>query len=40
MPWLLPIEICDPCWFHAILEIEQGLISQKRTTLLLFPFHM
>lgn len=39
-PWLFPMEIWEPGWFQAILVIEQGLISQKRTTLLLLPFHM
>jgi hypothetical protein len=39
-PWLFPIEIWDPCWFQAMLVIEQGFISQKRITLLLFPFHI
>jgi hypothetical protein len=39
-PWLFPIEIWDPYWFHAILVIEQGFISQNLITLLLFPFHI
>lgn len=39
-PWLLPIEICEPGWFQAILVIELGLISQNLTTLLLLPFHI
>lgn len=39
-PWLFPTEICEPIWFHVILVMVQGLISQNLITLLLLPFHM